>query len=77
MKSGMNLGLYASPGIAFNVSEKWSIVAHLNDMFGFTYRKGMVPDVAGAPDAPTSLRAGLSTGGFTSGNLRFGVYYNF
>ena len=77
MKSGLDLGLFVTPGIAYNVTDNWSIVAKLNDMFNFGYSKSPVPDVAGAPDAPTSLNAGLSTGGFTLGALTFGVYYNF
>jgi len=77
MKSAMDFGLFVTPGIAFDVNEKWSIVAKLNDVFAFGYHKGMVADVDGAPDAPTSMNIGLSTGGFTSGSLSFGVYYNF
>jgi long-subunit fatty acid transport protein len=77
MKAAMDFGLFVSPGIAYNVSEKWSIVAHLNDMFTFGYSKKAIPDVAGAPDAPSSISAGLSTGGFNLGSLTFGVYYNF
>jgi hypothetical protein len=73
----MDLGLFVTPGIAYNVNDKWSIVAKLNDMFAFTYSKGQVADLDGTPDAPTSISAGLSTGGFTSGSLTFGVYYNF
>ena len=76
-KAGMDLGLFVTPGIAYNVNDKWSIVAKLNDMFAFTYSKGQVADLDGTPDAPTSISAGLSTGGFTSGSLTFGVYYNF
>ena len=77
MKPAMDLGLFVTPGIAYNVNEKWSIVAKLNDMFSFGYHKDAVADVAGAPEAPTSINAGLSTGGFQLGSLTFGVYYNF
>ena len=77
MKAAMDFGLFVSPGIAYNVNETWSIVAHLNDMFTFGYSKQAIPDVDGAPDAPSSISAGLSTGGFTLGSLTFGVYYNF
>ena len=77
MKNEMDFGLFVSPGIAYSVNEKWSIVAHLNDMFTFGYSKQAIPDVDGAPDAPSSISAGLSTGGFTLGSLTFGVYYNF
>ena len=76
-KAGMDLGLFVQPGFAFNITDSWSIVAKLENMFTFTYSKGQVPDVAGAPDAPTSINARLASGGFNTGNLRFGVYYNF
>ena len=77
MKNAMDFGLFVSPGLSYDVNEKWSIVAHLNDMFTFLYHKDHVADVDGAPDAPSSISAGLATGGFTSGSLSFGVYYNF
>lgn len=77
MKNELDFGLFVSPGIAYNVSEKWSIVAHLNDMFGLGYHKDAVADVEGAPDAPTSFNVGFATGGFNVGSLTFGVYYNF
>lgn len=77
MKPAMDLGLFATPGIAYKVNDQWSIVAKLNRMFNFGYHKDAVADVAGAPDAPTSLNANVSTGGFNIGNLTFGVYYNF
>ncbi len=77
MKADTKLGLFVTPGVAFNVSDKWSIVAKLEDVFTFGYHKEAVADVAGAPDAPSSINLGLGTGGFTSGSLRFGVYYNF
>ena len=77
MKNEMDFGLFVSPGIAYNVNEKWSIVAHLNDMFKLGYHKDAVADIAGAPDAPTSFNVGLASGGFNVGTLTFGVYYNF
>lgn len=77
MKNEMDFGLFVSPGIAYNVNEKWSIVAHLNNMFTLGYHKDPVADVAGAPDAPTSFNANLASGGFNLGSLTFGVYYNF
>lgn len=77
MKPSMDLGLFVTPGFAFNINETWSIVAKMNDMFAFGYHKDAVADVAGAPDAPSSIKAGLSTGGFNLGDLTFGVYYNF
>jgi len=77
MKNEMDFGLFVSPGIAYNVTEKWSIVAHLNNMFTLGYHKDAVADVAGAPDAPTSFDASLASGGFNLGSLTFGVYYNF
>ena len=76
-KPAMNIGLFVSPGIAYDINEKWSIVAHLNDMFSFGYKKSAVADVAGAPDPDTNINANLSTGGFQLGSLTFGVYYNF
>ena len=76
-KAGMDLGLFVQPGIAYNVTDKWSIVAKLENMFTIGYGKGQVADLPNTPDAPTSFSAGLTTGGFTSGSLRFGVYYNF
>ena len=76
-KAGMALGLFVQPGIAYNVTDKWSIVAKLEDMFTLSYSKGQVPDLPNMPDAPTSFSAGLATGGFNTGSLRFGVYYNF
>ena len=77
MKNEMDFGLFVTPGISFNVSEQWSIVAKLNDVFTFGYHKDAIADVAGAPDAPSRINAGLSTGGFNLGSLTFGVYYNF
>ena len=77
MKAGMDLGLFVTPGIAFNINEKWSIVAKLNNMFEFMYKKGMVEDVDNAPDPSKDINLNLASGGFTSGALRFGVYYNF
>ena len=77
MKAAMDFGLFVSPGIAYSVNEKWSIVAHLNDMFTLGYHKDAVADVSGAPDAPTSFNVGLASGGFNVGSLTFGVYYNF
>lgn len=76
-KNEMDFGLFVSPGIAYSVNEKWSIVAHLNDMFTLGYHKDAVADVSGAPDAPTSFNVGLASGGFNVGSLTFGVYYNF
>ena len=77
MKPAMDLGLFVSPGISYDVNDKWCIAAHLNDMFAFGYHKDQVPDVDGAPDPNTSISAGLSTGGFNLGSLSFGVYYKF
>ncbi len=77
MKPAMDLGLFVTPGIAYNVSKNWSIVAKLNDMFSFGYHKDAVADIDNAPSAPTSLNAELASGGFNVGNLTFGVYYNF
>lgn len=77
MKAGMDLGLFLSPGISFDINDKWSIAAHINDIFRFAYHKDPVADVTGAPDAPTSMNLRASTGGFTTGNVTFGVYYNF
>lgn len=79
MKAGMELGLFATPGIAFDINDQWSLVAKVNRIFDLTYRKQPVPDVAGAPDAPTSfdLNAGLRNDLFTSGGLTFGIYYKF
>ena len=77
MKAGMGLGLFVTPGIAYNISDKWSIVAKLNDMFGLGYRKSAIADVPGASDAPSRFGLDLSTGGFNVGNLTFGVFYNF
>ena len=76
-KAGMDLGLFVTPGISYKVADKWSIVAKLNNMFAFGYHKDPIADVAGAPDAPSRIDAGLSTGGFNVGDLTFGVYYNF
>ena len=73
----MELGLFVTPGIAYNINETWSIVAKLNDVFAFGYKKNAIPDVPNAPDAPSSINAGFSTGGFNVGALTFGVYYNF
>jgi hypothetical protein len=77
MKNAMDFGLFVSPGISYDVNEKWTIAAHLNNMFTFGYHKDAIADVDNAPDAPSSISAGLSTGGFTLGSLSFGVYYNF
>ena len=77
MKAGMGLGLFVTPGIAYNISSKWSIVAKLNDMFRLGYAKSPVPDVNNAPDAPSAFAFNASTGGFRLGDLTFGVYYNF
>ena len=78
MKSQMELGLFASPGVCYNLSDQWSIVARVNDLFRFSYAKrGRVADVAGAPDVPTSINAGIGLDDFTIGALTFGIYYNF
>ena len=77
MKNAMDFGLFVTPGISYDVNEKWSIVAKLEDMFAFGYHKDHIADVDNAPDAPSSIKANLSTGGFTLGSLSFGVYYNF
>lgn len=77
MKNEMDFGLFLTPGIAYNINQKWSMVAKLNDLFTFGYHKDAVADVTGAPDAPTTIHAGLSTSGFNLGSLSFGVYYNF
>ena len=77
MKPAMDLGLFVTPGVAFDVNDKWSIVAKLNDMFAFGYHKDAVADVDGAPDPATRINANLSTGGFNVGSLTFGVYYKF
>ena len=76
-KAGMDLGLYATPGIAYKVSDEWSIVAKLDNMFALGYSKDPIADVPGAPDAPSSINFNASTGGFNLGGLSFGVYYNF
>lgn len=76
-KAGMNIGLFVQPGFAFNINEQWSIVAKLENMFTLGYAKGMVPDVTGAPDAPTSFGANIASGGRKLEDLYFGVYYNF
>lgn len=77
MKSAMDLGLFAQPGIAYSINDQWSIAAHIRNMFTIGYHKGAVPDVAGAPDAPTSFNAAVNTGGFNTGNIDFSVYFNF
>ena len=77
MKAGMDLGLFATPGIAYKVNDQWSIVAKLNKMFNFRYEKDQVGDYAGAPDADTHMNAKVAAGGFSIGDLTFGVYYNF
>ena len=83
MKSGLELGVFITPGIAFNLNEKFSLVARVNRLFGFGYAKQQVPDVAGAPDAPTSFGFGVNdelnerSGILNVGSLTFGVYYNF
>jgi hypothetical protein len=77
MKPAMDLGLFVTPGISFDVNDKWAIVAKLDDMFSFGYHKSQVPDVDNAPDPDTSIKAGLSTGGFNVGSLSFGVFYKF
>jgi hypothetical protein len=79
-KAGMTLGLFVQPGVSFNITESWSIVAKLENMFTFNYSKNQIADLEGAPDAPTSMNFGVATGGFNLGGLnglRFGVYYNF
>ena len=76
-KAGLDLGLFLQPGIAFNVNDKWSIVAKLRNMFTVDYSKGQVADVEGAPDPSSDLSFRLASGGFTLGGLNFGVYYNF
>ncbi len=77
MKPAMDLGLFLTPGLAYSINEKWSMVAKLNDMFAFGYHKDAVADVDNAPSAPTNINAGLSTSGFNLGGLTFGVFYNF
>lgn len=77
MKAALDFGLFVTPGIAFNVTEKWSIVAKLNDMFTLGYHKDAIADVPNAPSAPSQFNANIATGGFNVGALTFGVYYNF
>ncbi len=78
MKAALDLGLFVTPGVAFNLNEKWSIVAKANNLFTLGFHKDAVADVSGAPDAPTSFKAGINTlESFTLGSLTFGVYYNF
>jgi opacity protein-like surface antigen len=77
MKPAMDLGLFVQPGVAFDINEKWSIVAKLENMFTLGYHKSAVADVDGAPDPATDFNCRLAAGGFTTGSLRFGVYYNF
>ena len=77
MKAGMDLALFAQPGVAFDINDQWSIVAKFTDMFWLGYSKQPIADVAGAPDAPSSFDFGASTGGFNLGGLNFGVYYKF
>ena len=76
-KPGMDLQLYVAPGVAFNVSEKWSIVASLTDFFRFGYEKKAILDVAGQPDPNTNMDANLGLGSFDLGGITFGVFYNF
>ena len=76
-KAAMDLGLFVTPGISYDINDTWTIAAKLNNMFSFGYHKDAVADVEGAPDAPTDINLGLSTGGFNVGSLTFAVYYNF
>ena len=76
-KSSMDLGVFVTPGIAYQISDCISIVGKINNLFAFGFHKDDVPDVAGTPDAPTRINANLAASGFNVGALSFGVFYTF
>ena len=62
-------GLFISPGIAYNLSSKVSLVAKLGDVIKYS---SYSPDYEGAKSTNTFSLLNLNTL-----NLSFGVYYNF
>ena len=62
-------GLNIAPGLAFNLSDKFSIVAKAGNLFALDFSKP-------ADDTKIDLVAG-SKNNFTFGGLSFGFYYNF
>jgi len=61
-------GLYVQPGIAYSLNDKFSLVAKLGNVIGYTSSK---PDVSGAKATSTFQLLNLTN------NIQFGCYYNF
>jgi hypothetical protein len=56
------------PGIAYSLNDKFSLVAKLGNVIGYTSSK---PDVSGAKATSTFQLLNLTN------NIQFGCYYNF
>lgn len=70
-KADTQFGLNVAPGLAFKLSDSFSIVAKANNLFCLDFFKA-----AGADD--TKIDANLSTvNNFSFGGLSFGFYYTF
>jgi hypothetical protein len=63
-----NWGLYVKPGIAYNLNEKFALVAKFGNIIGYTSNK---LDVNGAKAKSTFELLNLTN------NIQFGFYYNF
>jgi hypothetical protein len=70
-KSSNAFGLNVAPGVAFNLTDRISIVAKANNLFVLDFSKE-------AGDDDTRTIVGLNTlNNFSAGDLMFGFYYNF
>lgn len=61
-------GLFAQPGIAYALNDKFSLVAKFGNIIGYSSSK---PDVSGAKATSTFELLNLTN------NIQFGFYYNF
>lgn len=79
-KNGSTFGAFVKPGIAYNVSEKVSLVAHLGDGLYFNHT-GMASYEG---DTGATPKYGAQVGGHSNAwglklinSISFGAYYNF
>lgn len=61
-------GIYVQPGLAYNLNDKFSLVAKFGNILGYRSSK---PDTEGAKATNTLYFMDLST------NVQFGVFFNF
>ena len=77
-KPGIGVGLNVAPGLAYNLTDKISIVAKANNLLSIGYSKSPVRDTPNAPDAANAFNANVNTlNNFSAASLVFGFYYNF